>query len=165
MIAHMRAYGSITTADKAKAEAYYTSKGQAPASVIPPKSTAASFTEVLSANPQDPASKRRKAATSIGEHAAFSNRFRHDKNEHARLIAELVSMNKVLLNVLSSPKFRRLKDVYLASAERTPNSVRRYCVYSLPLLSSPLCICLLGIQPKDPRAQTRGPPGSEESGS
>jgi hypothetical protein len=34
---------------------------------------------------------------------------------------------------------------------------------SLFLLSSPLRICFLGIQPEDPCAKTRGPPGSEES--
>jgi hypothetical protein len=59
------------------------------------KSVAAYFTEGPSANPQEPASKRRKAATRIGECAAFRNRIRRDTNEHASLINEAVSVNKV----------------------------------------------------------------------
>jgi hypothetical protein len=101
-IALVRVCGSITTADKVKAEACYTSKGKAPASVIPFKSAATFFKEVLSANPKELAYKLRKAATRIGDHAAFGNRFRHDTHENARLIAELVSVEKVSFTVLSS---------------------------------------------------------------
>jgi hypothetical protein len=122
MISHVRACGSITTADKVKAEAYYTSKGRAPASIIQTKSAGASFKECPPANLQEPPSERRKTATRIEEYAAFGNHFRDDTNEHACLIAELVSVNKVPFNVLSSPQFRRLQDFYLASAERTAKS-------------------------------------------
>jgi hypothetical protein len=72
---------------------------------------------------QEPPSKRRKTATSIGEYAAFGNRFRHHTNEHARLIAERVSVNKVPFNVLSSPQFHRLQDFYLALVERTASGI------------------------------------------
>jgi hypothetical protein len=75
--------------------AYYASNCQGPSSVNPPKGAAAFFTEGPSANLHVPASKRRKAETTVGENAAFGNHFRHDTIKHARLIAELVSANKV----------------------------------------------------------------------
>jgi hypothetical protein len=121
MIPHMRTCRGIASVDKANAEAYCTSKGQPTAVVTPPKSAVASCAGAASAKPHQSAYKRLKA-TSIAEYAAFGNRFRHDPDVHARLIANLVSVHKVQFAVLSSIAFRELQDYYLGSVERTAKS-------------------------------------------
>jgi hypothetical protein len=111
---------------KAKAEAYWPSKNAAGTTNTPPGSATASGGGRSTGPsptfaPPRPA-KRRKTGNCIAEYGAFRDRFKHNKEEHCRLVAELVSVCKVPFNVVSSPQFRRLQDFYVASAERTVKS-------------------------------------------
>jgi hypothetical protein len=58
-------------------------------------------------------SKRKHMQSSVEEYGVFCKRFKHDLDEHSRLIAELVPVANVPFNVLASSEFRRLHDFYV----------------------------------------------------
>jgi hypothetical protein len=100
-------YSRISPDAKAMAEAYWASKNAAGTTNTPPGSaTASGGGRSMGPSPTfapPPPAKRRKTGNCIDEYGAFGDRFKHNNEEHCRLVAELVSVCKVPLNVVFLP--------------------------------------------------------------
>lgn len=121
MNSHLRKCGSASADVKLVALEHVngkTKKGSTAPATTPLGSTAAasgpsSSSVVVGAR----SSKRKRTQSSVDEYGAFGNRFRHDVDQHSSLIAEFLSVTKVLFNAVASPEFHRLQDFYLITAD------------------------------------------------